>query len=164
MNELLQDTNVWVAVSFVLFVILVFRIAKDRILTVLDGRIEEIRKDIDTAESLRIEAQELLAQYQRKQRDAAKEAEYIVAQAREHANQLRSEAAVELNQSMKRREDQIHARLKMMEEKAISDIRAHAAELAVRATREIIIAEVNEKTNSQYIAKSIKSVSEKFAG
>ena len=67
--EFFQDTHSWVLVSFILFVTVAFRFGKDKFLAILDGRIEAIRNDIKTAELLRIEAQELLAQYQRKQRD-----------------------------------------------------------------------------------------------
>ena len=67
-----ESTN-WVLISFVIFAIGFWKFGLKLLLGKLDGRIEDIRKEIETAESLRVEAQELLAQYQRKQRDAARE-------------------------------------------------------------------------------------------
>ena len=64
--EFLQDTNVWVLLSFILFMALAYYKGKDIILGGLDAKIETIRQEIVTAENMRVEAQELLAQYQRK--------------------------------------------------------------------------------------------------
>ena len=161
--DFLQDANNWVFISFVIFAFIFIKKGKAALLGKLDARIEEIRKEIETAESLRIEAQELLAQYQRKQRDAAKEAEAIVSHARESAVQIRREAEIALKETIARREEQLQDRLQRMEEKAINDIRAYAAELAVRATREIIVSEMDAATNEGMVDKSIKAVSGKLA-
>jgi F-type H+-transporting ATPase subunit b len=161
--EFFQDTNNWVLISFVIFAFIFMKHGKGALLGKLDARIAEIRKEIETAESLRIEAQELLAQYQRKQRDAAREAEAIVAHARDSAAQIRREAQAELKETIDRREAQLQDRLKRMEEKAINDIRAYAAELAVRATREIIVTEMDENTNAGMVDNSIKAVAGKLA-
>lgn len=161
--EFLNDTNSWVLISFLIFAFIFMKVGKGVLLGKLDSRIAEIRKEIETAESLRIEAQELLAQYQRKQRDAAKESEAIVAHARDAATQIRREAEADLKDSIARREAQLQERLARMEEKAMNDIRAYAAELAVRATREIIVSEMDESTNGNMVDKSIKAVAGKLA-
>lgn len=161
--EFFQDANNWVFISFVIFAFVFMKKGKGVLMGKLDARIAEIRKEIETAESLRIEAQELLAQYQRKQRDAAKEAEAIVSHARDSAAQIRREAEVTLKETMARREGQLQERLQRMEEKAINDIRAYAAELAVRATREIIVSEMDAATNEGMVDKSIKAVAGKLA-
>lgn len=161
--EFFQDANNWVLISFVIFAFVFMKKGKGVLMGKLDARITEIRKEIETAESLRIEAQELLAQYQRKQRDAAKEAEAIVSHARESAAQIRREAEITLKETMARREGQLQERLQRMEEKAMNDIRAYAAELAVRATREIIVSEMDAATNEGMVDKSIKAVAGKLA-
>lgn len=161
--EFLNDANNWVLISFLIFVAIFMKFGKNALLGKLDARIAEIKREIETSESLRIEAQELLAQYQRKQRDAAKEAEAIVSHARESATQIRREAEAALKDTMARRESQLQERLQRMEEKAMNDIRAYAAELAVRATREIIVTEMDESTNAGMVDNSIKAVAGKLA-
>lgn len=156
--ELLNDAATWVLISFCIFAFFAFHLGKGKILGKLDGRIEEIRKEIATAESLRIEAQELLAQYQRKHRDAAKEAEAIVAAARKDADALLKQAESELQETIRRREQHLQERLQRMEEKAIADIRAHAADLAVKATAEIIAEKMDEKANENLVEQSIRQI------
>lgn len=153
-----QEATNWVLISFVIFAIGFWKFGLKLMLGKLDGRIEEIRKEIETAESLRIEAQELLAQYQRKQRDAAKEAEAIVASAQKHAAEIQKAAEAELNELIARKEAQLKDRLQRMEDVALQDIKSYAAELAVKATAEIIAKQMDEKTNARLVEQSIKTV------
>jgi len=161
--ELFQDAAIWVLLSFIVFCFVMWRFAKDSFLAMLDKRIDEIKKELETAEHLRVEAQELLAQYQRKQRDSAKESEQIVESAKKHAIEIQKSAEAELKEIAKRREIQHKERLQRMEEAAIQEIRVYAAELAVQATKEIISNQLDEENNSRLVNASIKSVSKQLA-
>lgn len=160
MLELLaHDTYIWVTISFVVFVYFAFKLGRKSILDGLDGRINEIKTEIDTAERLRVEAQELLAQYQRKQRDAEKESKDILKQAKSQAKQFTKTAETDLSELMKRRENQLTERLRRLEENAITEIQSHAADLAVAATTEMIIQTLDEKTNAKLNEDTINSLS-----
>jgi len=158
MIELLEDTHTWVTISFVIFVAMAFKFGRKSVLGGLDKKIEAIRTEIQTAETLRVEAQELLAQYQRKQRDAEKEAEQIVASAKRHADRIREAAEAELVETMNRRETQLSARLKRIEENAVAEIQAQAAELAVAATTEIITRTLDDKSGAALADESVASI------
>lgn len=159
MLEILShDTNVWVTISFVMFVVFAYIAGRKSIVGALDGKIDAIRTEIQTAESLRIEAQELLAQYQRKQRDAETEAAQIVANAREHARRIQETAEAELVETMVRRENQLADRLKRIEQNAMAEIQGHAAELAVSATTEIIARTLDEKAAKALADNSVQSI------
>jgi len=152
-----NQTN-WVLLSFLLFLGIMWRLGKDKFLSLLDGRIEEIRKDIATAESLRIEAQELLAQYQRKHRDAMKDAEKIIDRAKENAAASRKQAELNLDATLERREEQLKDRIARMEQNAIQEIQSYAAELAMNAATEIISEKLDRKTGENLIDQSIKGL------
>lgn len=154
-----SDAHTWVLVSFLLFAFVAFRYGKKAFLSKLDTQIDTIRDDIKSAESLRIEAQELLAQYQRKQRDATKEAEEIIAGAKSAAAMIRTESEKELQALMARKEVQLGERLKRMEETAKAEIQTYAAELAIKATAEIIHSKLDQAANDRLIDASIQAVS-----
>lgn len=162
LDLLANSTNIWVAISFFLFVIIAYKLGRKSILNSLDSRIDDVKNEIETAERLRVEAQELLAQYQRKQRDAEKEASEIVNRAQTQAETMAKAAEVELNETMTRREAQLTMRLKRLEENAIAEIQSHAAELAVAATTEMITqtldADTNNSLNDQTIASLTKNL------
>ena len=158
MEELLHNTTVWVAISFVTFIFLVVKFAGKKITGALDDKIAQIKSDIETAERLKIEAQDLLADFEKKQRDAEAIAAKIIEEAKASALLVQKAAEVELSQSMERREAQLAQRLKQIEERAIADIQNHAADLAIAATREIVTKTLDEKSSNKLIDQAIQSV------
>ncbi len=158
LDLLAHDTGIWVAVSFVVFVVVAYKLGRKSILGVLDAHINDVKSEIETAERLRVEAQELLAQYQRKQRDAEKEASEIISRAQSQAEQLAKTSEAELEETMKRRETQLTERLKRLEENAISEIKNHAADITVAATTEIMIQTLDAKSNADLNEKTISAL------
>ncbi len=152
---LLMDASFWVALSFVLFAIILWKFGKQAVLSALDARIENIKDDIKTAENLRIEAQELLAQYQRKQRDAEKEAARILDEAKKGASEIKKEAEKELKETIKRKEQQLEERVARLKQNAVEEIQAYAADLAIKATTEIVMESLDKKSNERLVDEAI---------
>ena len=155
---LLADTSVWLVFSFVIFVYILYKFGKNAITSMLDQRFESIRQDIESAVYLRIEALELLAQYERNHRDAVKESESIIANAEKHATQIKKDAEADLAESMERREKQLQERLDRMKHGAIAEIQSYAATLAIEATKEIITSELDKKANEKLVDESIQNI------
>lgn len=159
MLEFLNNDYIWLIFSFLIFMYILVKFGKAAIANKLDGKIDAIRKDIKEAESLRVEAQELLAQYQRKQRDAESEAESIIAKAEQHALEIRKNAEKILAENLHRREIQMKERMAQMEEAAIQQIREHASNLAIQATAQIIADKMDKKGQDKLIDHSVEAVS-----
>ncbi len=158
--EILQhNTTLWVGFSFVLFVLLAVKFGSKPILGALDKKIAQIKADIETAERLRQEAAALLAEFQQKQEDAQKTAAKIIEQAKASALAVQQAAEAELSETMARREAQLAERLKRIEEKAIADLQNHAADLAVKATHEIVQKTLDDKAGNRLIDQAVQSVS-----
>lgn len=158
METILQSAEFWVAVSFIVFVLAIFRPAKRILLAALDQRIEQIRADVEEAQRLRDEAQQALATYQRRQREAMQEAEKIIAHAREEAERTRSRAEAELEEMIKRREQQAADKIAQAEAAAKDEIRDKAVELAVAATAKILEEKMRGKAGEQALSAAIKSL------
>ncbi|HBU62959.1 MAG TPA: F0F1 ATP synthase subunit B, partial [Oceanicaulis sp.] len=104
MNYLLSDTSFWAFVGLILFfVVIIFVGAPKMIGKALDDRADLIERRIFEARRLREEAQELMATYERKQTEAAAEAEAIIKQAKAEADYLRDNAKTEISQRIERR-------------------------------------------------------------
>jgi F-type H+-transporting ATPase subunit b len=158
MDHLLQSAEFWVAVAFVIFVIFMLWKATKPMMAALDARAERIKSEIDEAKRLREEAQKLLAEYQRKERDAAKEAEAMLAHAREEATRLREKAADDLKASVKRREQQALDRIAQAEAQAEAQVRAQAVDLAVAATRQILADKLDETQAARLVDEALKDL------
>ena len=154
----LHDTNAWLALSFIIFVAVLWKFGKSAIISMLDKRIEKIRHDIETAENLRVEAQELLAQYQRKQRNAEKESERILDDAKRNAYNIKKAAEKDLKDLIKRKEKQLEERITRTKEAAMHEIQTYAADLAIRATHEIIADKIDTKQDASLMKDSIESI------
>lgn len=156
--EIFLDTYTWFTISFLLFSYIVYRHGGPVIIGTLDKQIREIKSDIETAESLRVEAHEMLAQYQRKQRDAAKEAEKILKEANEAVKKIKAHAEDDLSESIARREAQLEDRLNRMQQTAIEEIRNYAASLSLQAAQQLIIEKLDKNTNTKLVEQSISDI------
>ncbi|MGC2856711.1 F0F1 ATP synthase subunit B [Novispirillum sp. DQ9] len=128
----------WVAAAFVLVVGLAFRPVMRAVTAGLDTRANQIKSKLDEARRLREDSQALLAEYQRKQRDALAEAESIMTHAREEAARLKADAEKALEQSIARREKQAVDRIAQAEAQAIAEVRNLAVDLAIAAAGKLV--------------------------
>ncbi|MHA1538838.1 MAG: F0F1 ATP synthase subunit B family protein [Alphaproteobacteria bacterium] len=158
MSELIKNAEFWVAVSFLIFVAFVLWKGLKPMLGALDARAAKIKQELDDAQGLREEAQKLLAEYQRKERDAASEAEAMLAHAREEAGRLRAKAAEDLKASIARREAQALDRIAQAEAQAEADVRAEAVNLAIAATRHLLADKLDAKEAGKLVDNSIKEL------
>lgn len=152
----------WVAVGFVIFVALVGRTAYRVVTVALDDRADKIRRQIDEAAKLAEEAQQMLATYERKRREAAEEAQTIVDQARRQADRLEERAAQELERSLKRREELAIERIAQAEQAALAEIRATTVEVAVEATRQLLTNQLSAKEANTLIDEAIAELPKKL--
>ncbi len=157
--DFLLDTNVWYAISFAAFALIVYKYGWPLLIASLDKRIEEIREELKNAENLRVEAQEMLAQYQRKHKDAVKDADAILANAKEQAKQMQKSAEKELDEVIARREKQLEERVERMKQNAREEILEYASSLAIAATTEIIADQLDKKSNEKLVDAAIKDIS-----
>lgn len=162
MQHLMEDPTFWVAIAFVIAVAIVWRPLSKMILGGLDGRSERIANELDEARRLREEAQELLASYERKQREAEKEAEGIIAAAREEAVRLAKRAAVDLDGQVARRRQMALDRIGQAETDAVRDVRAAAVDLALKATRKLLDEKISETEQANLVEEAIGEIGKRL--
>ena len=145
-ESFLEHAETWVAVSFIFFIIAIFKPVKKMLLTKLDGRSETVRDELNEAQRLREDAQHTLAEYQRKQRDALKEAEDIIAEAQNEAIRIKKAAELRSDELLQRREQQALDMIASAEAQALTDVRGLASDIAIQATQQILkeVADTNE--------------------
>ena len=138
-----MDAAFWVGAAFVLFVgILVYLKVPGMLTGALDERAKKISDDLDQARELREEAQVLLATYQRKQRDALKEAEEIIAHAKEEAMREAEQAEKKLEEAVARRQQAALNKIALAEAQAENEVRDTAIEIAIAAATAVVAQQV----------------------
>jgi F-type H+-transporting ATPase subunit b len=158
MDALLHNPTFWVGVAFVVFVIAAFKPGKRVFTQALDARIARIREEVEEAQRLREEAQAMLASYQRRQREAIQEAEQIIAHAREEAERVKAKAETDLEDAVKRREQQAAAKIAQAEASAIEEIREKAVDMAIEATARLLEEKMAGEAGDKAVAAAIKNI------
>ncbi len=152
----------WVGLAFIVFTAAVYRPVSRMVGAALDGRAEKIRAELDEAVRLREEAQALLAGYERRQNEALKEAEEILAHAKEEAERQSRQAGEALEEIIRRREAQALDRIARAEEDAAADVRNAAVELAIAATKKLISSELDEDHRQALVDDAIGELGDKL--
>lgn len=149
----------WVLVAFLAFIALVlyYRVPS-AVGKMLDDRADAIRKELDEARKLREDAQALLADYQRKAREAETEARTIIDQARREAEALAIDARKALAESLERRSKIAEEKIARAESQALSEVRATAVETAVSAAHELLKTRAGGSVGDALISQSINDL------
>jgi len=157
-GRLFLDSYFWTGIALILFVAIVIWKGGAKIGAALDGRGTRIRAEIEEAQKLREEAQHLLAEFKRKQRDAAQQAEAMVTEAKEEAARILKRAEAEIESSLKRREQLAMERIAQAEASAEAEVRGMAVDIAMAATRKILVDKLEGKSADALVDEAIRDL------
>ena len=158
-----ETDTFWALVGLVLFLlILLYYKVPGMITRALDDRTGRIRTELDEARQMREEAQGLLAEYQRKRREAEAEAAAIVEEARRDAQRMTAEAQENLREMVERRTRSAEEKIEQAEAQAIADVRARAADLAVAAATDVLQKKIKGDVADRIVSESIQVVRERL--
>src|SRR5437764_1827279 len=161
--QFLAEPEFWVFVGFVIFVgILVYVGVPKMLLTALDDRGKRVQAELDEARRLKQEAEELLAEYKAKQRQADEEAVAIIEGAKAEAERIAAESKAKMEEFVARRTKLAETKIAQAETQAVADVRAAAAEAAVAAAEKILTDSVKGKVADDLLARGISDVKTKL--
>ena len=154
-----MDATFWALIALIIFLGIVAYMKVPGMLTKnLDERADKIRNDLEEARRLREEAQELLAEYQRKRKEAEQEASDIIAAAERDAELMAKEAEEKTADFVARRTAMAEQKIAQAQAQAVADVRASAVEIAIAAASKIVEGKVSGATADKLIKDSIAEV------
>ena len=128
---------IWTLLAFIVAMLVLRKYAWPAITNALDKRQRAIEESIDTAERTRTEAEELLAEYRERLKEARSQADEIVARARKagevHERESLEKARVRRDELIEQTRRDIEAETR----RAIQEIRSEVADLTVMATEKV---------------------------
>ena len=150
-------------VSLLILALLVRKPFKEQVLGGLDKRAETIRHEIDEAHRLHEEAKTMLAKYERQLHEGETLAADILKTAEAEQQRLESKLRTDFEALVERRTQQAEERIAQEEGRAMSEIRAHAAGLAVRTTRRLLTDKLGGGAADQVMRNAIGEVTGKLS-
>ena len=159
----MAETENWVALGFFCFLaLLVYLGVHRKVFDSLDARRARIKSELDDARRLREEAHALLADFERKGREAEKEAEAIIASAKVEAERLATEAKARIEDFVARRTKMAEQKIVQAEAQALADVKSAAADAAVAAAERILSVSAKGKVAEDLLTRGIEDVKSKF--
>ena len=159
----LNNTDFVVTIAFILFAgALVYLKVPGMVTNLLDDRATGIQSDLDEARNLREEAQSILADYERKQKEVQGQADQIVANAKTEAKAAAEQAKVDLKASIERRLQAADDQIASAETAAVKEVRDAAVTVAVQAANDVIAKGMSAKDAGGLIDAAIKDVGAKL--
>ncbi len=149
----------WTAVTFLLLVFILSKVAWKPIVQALNEREKNIQLSIDRAEQAKKEAETILAELKAERAKAQMEAEKIVSEAKAYAEKVRAELLEKANAEARKMIDDAKADIELAKERAMEELKNTVADLAIEAATKIIQHNLDAERHKDLIADVIKELS-----
>ncbi|WP_232349777.1 MULTISPECIES: F0F1 ATP synthase subunit B [Commensalibacter] len=159
----LQEPRFWAAIAFILFFVLFGKKIWRPLAAMMDKRSVQIQAALEEASRLRREAEEIYTNARKEHEAAKEEAERMLQNSKEIAARIAAKAKKDAEFAAERHEQLIRQRMAASEQEAISVVRKEAAEIAVKAAREVIASVMTEEKDKSLIDHAIAEVPKMLA-
>lgn len=136
---------VWLVITFVIFYLVMARVALPRISEVLETRQNRIAYDLETATTLKAEAEAVLAEYEASMEKAHAESQSLLATTAQERGAETARRHEELGAKIAAQLGDAEARISKARQAAMENINEIAGDVAMSAMAKLIGVEPNDK-------------------
>jgi F-type H+-transporting ATPase subunit b len=146
----------WLILTFAALLYILRKLAWKPLLQMLDEREGQIRASLEQAEKAGQEAKKTLAEQSAILDAARKEAQEILAKARQAAEVTKAEVVQKATAEATQVAERAQREIQLSRDKAIADIKALAVELSMAATSKLIGKSLDKKEHEKLISESVQ--------
>ena len=151
------DATFWVAISFFIFCGgLVYLKVPQKINNVLNDQIEKIKKEINDAKNLKVEAKNLLSEYENKIDKSKKEAKQIIDTAKKENENNILEKTKKFHETIDNKKKSVEQKIYQMKENAIKDIKDISIKVSIETVENIIKKSIDKNKLEKLNIKSLE--------
>jgi|TARA_B100000282_G_C31633269_1_gene444880 F-type H+-transporting ATPase subunit b len=161
--SILDDATLWVAVSFILFIMLVFKPLKNQLSEALEKKIDDLKKEIDESKKLKAEAENIFREQKNKQEENLKKIQQIKNDTMQQILEINKTINEEIKIALKRKENNFIQISSQMERKILEEIRTEILKKTIFYTEHRLKNKLTEKHNSKLIDDSLKKLTQHFS-
>ncbi len=149
---------IWTLLLFVISMYILYKLAFPRITAALDRRQKAIEDSIDHAERVRHEADEILAQYRERLKEARGQGEQIIERARKAAETHERESEAEAKARREQLMEQTRREIESETRRAIQEIRREVADLTVLATEKVTRKVLTDEDQERLVGEALSEL------
>ena len=151
------DATFWVAISFFIFLgILIYLKIPQKINSSLTNQINEIKKELDEAEKLKVEAKNLLSDYEDKIEKSKKEVQKITNLAEKDSEKMIVEKTQKFYQIMEDRKKNTEQKISLMKKNALKEIKNISIKITMETVESLINNSIDKKKLEKFYSKSLE--------
>ena len=154
----LNDPQIWVAVSFLLFFIIFGSFIWKKLSYFLDNKINNISEEIIIASNLHQEAKNLLSEEKKKLQGLDNEINLIIEEGKLKAQRLYNESKEKVNKEIMKLEESAKEKIKYLENEAVLEIQNKISEHTIKLTKEFLQETLSKDDHAELISNSIKEL------
>ncbi len=133
------DATFWVMISFFAFIgLLIYFKIPQKIKTVLNENIDNIKNQIDEAEKLKEEAKNILTEHEKKISNSKAEVKQMINKASEEAERNVIKTNQDFHNLMDSRKKNAEERIKQLKNQALKDIKNSSVKIAIESVEKLI--------------------------
>lgn len=148
----------WSAVTFLILLWVLRKLAWKPILGMLEKRENTIRESLERAEEAQKKAEENLKTYEKMMNEAKKESQEILENGRKTAQTMREEILAKANEESSRMIERAKKEISMEREKAVDEIKSLAVELSLSAASKLVERSLKDQDHQRIVETYIKEM------
>ena len=151
------DATFWVAVSFFIFFgFLIYLKVPQKINNSLTNKIIEIKKELDRAEKLKVDAKNLLSSYENKIDKSTKETTAIINLAKKDSEKTILEKTEKFYQIIENKKKAVEQKIVQMKENALKDIKNISVKISIEAVEHLIKNSIDKSKLDKLYIESVE--------
>ena len=150
-----SDPQFWVAISFILFIAAIFNPVRKILTSSLDAQIKDIKNKIDEVENLRNEAQKALDELKERETKVEKEIQNLNLESEKRIAELKDISTTKLTDQIEKRKILAENKIEQLVRDTNNSIKNYISSVAIEATKNILIQNLNKDKKSTLIEESI---------
>jgi F-type H+-transporting ATPase subunit b len=125
---------------------------------ITDKRKEEVEKNLNEAERLRVEAQDLKEKNEKEMSEVKEKKNEIIKNAEETAKNITKKAKEEAEKEKQRIITSAEKEAEELKEKAMQDVQAKVVQMALNVSSLILKEKIDRKANEELVSRALKTL------
>ena len=151
------DATFWVAISFFIFFGgLIYLKIPQKINTALSNQINQIKNELNEAEKLKVEAKNLLSNYEDKIDKSKKEVQSIINTAKQDSEKIILEKTKKFHEIIENKKKMASQKINMMKENALQDIKNTSIKISMKTVKHLVKNSIDKSKLEKFYTTSLE--------